>query len=139
LLQHFNYADNLKTEEEKTMTDTTVLNRIFQIQFDTKLDLADLIHFINHRMEVLEVFPELTAEEATLLTLDMGIEPMQMFDAQEMLTAIQDEIEPIDICQQLIQEKDMEAITLFTVEEMFFNIDDQQLIDEANDRGLSLG
>ena len=119
--------------------DTSILNRIFQIQFDTKLDLSSIIHFINNRMEVLDVFPELTAEEATLLTLDMGIEPMQMFKAEDLLDAIQDEIEPIDICQKLIESKDMEAITLFTVEEMFFNIDDQQLIDEANDRGLSLG
>lgn len=119
--------------------DTSILNRIFQIQFDTKLDLANIVHFINHRMEVLDVFPELTAEEATLLTLDMGIEPMQMFNAEDLLEAIQDEIEPIDICQKLIERKDMEAITLFTVEEMFFNIDDQQLIDEANARGLSLG
>lgn len=119
--------------------DTSILNRIFQIQFDTKLDLSSIIHFINNRMEVLDVFPELTAEEATLLTLDMGIEPMQMFKAEDLLEAIQDEIEPIDICQKLIESKDMEAITLFTVEEMFFNIDDQQLIDEANDRGLSLG
>ena len=119
--------------------DTSILNRIFQIQFDTKLDLSSIIHFINNRMEVLDVFPELTAEEATLLTLDMGIEPMQMFKVEDLLEAIQDEIEPIDICQKLIESKDMEAITLFTVEEMFFNIDDQQLIDEANDRGLSLG
>lgn len=119
--------------------DTSILNRIFQIQFDTELDLSSIIHFINNRMEVLDVFPELTAEEATLLTLDMGIEPMQMFKAEDLLEAIQDEIEPIDICQKLIESKDMEAITLFTVEEMFFNIDDQQLIDEANDRGLSLG
>ena len=119
--------------------DTSILNRIFQIHFDTKLDLANIIHFINHRMDVLDVFPELTSEEVTLLTLDMGIEPMQMFDAQEMLTAIQDELEPITICQQLIEEGDMDALALFTVEEMLFNIDDQQLIDEANDRGLSLG
>jgi hypothetical protein len=119
--------------------DTSILNRIFQIQFDTKLDLANIVHFINNRMEVLDVFPELTAEEATLLTLDMGLEPMQMFNAEDLLEAIQDEIEPIDICQKLIERKDMEAITLFTVEEMFFNIDDQQLIDEANDRQLSLG
>ena len=95
--------------------DTSILNRIFQIQFDTKLDLSSIIHFINNRMEVLDVFPELTAEEATLLTLDMGIEPMQMFKAEDLLEAIQDEIEPIDICQKLIESKDMEAITLFTV------------------------
>lgn len=119
--------------------DTSILNHLFQLEFDTKLDLANAIHFINNRMNVLDVFPELTAEEVTLLTLDMGLEPAQMFSAEEMLSAMQDELAPITICQQLIEENDMEAITLFTVEEMFFNIDDQQLIDEANDRGLSLG
>jgi len=89
-------------------------------------------------MNILDVFPELTSEEVTLLTLDMGLEPMQMFDAQEMLTAIQDELEPLTICQQLIEEGAIDALALFTVEEMLFNIDDQQLIDEAKDRGLSL-
>ena len=84
--------------------DTSILNKLFQLEFDTELDLADIIHFINNRMDVQDVFPELTAEEATLLILDMGIEPAQMFSA----------------------------------EEMFSNIDNQQLIDEANDRQLSL-
>jgi hypothetical protein len=118
--------------------DTSILNRIFQIQFDTKLDLSDITHFINNRMNVLDVFPELTSEEVTLLTLEMGLEPMQIFDAQEMLTAIQDDLEPITICQQLIEEGAIDTLALFTVEEMLFNIDDQQLIDEAKDRGLSL-
>lgn len=119
--------------------DSTIINKLFQLEFNTELDLADITHFINQRMNVLDVFPELTSEEVTLLTLEMGIEPMQMFDAQEMLTAIQDDLEPITICQQLIEEGAIDALALFTVEEMLFNIDDQQLIDEANDRGLSLG
>ena len=114
------------------MKDTTLNNSLFQAEFNTDLQLADVLKFIQSRLDIAETFTDLQQSELEIQLSEIieanEIGPTDLFDKDILLDSISGSCKDAkETVEKIIERYNIGVFDLFTETQVFDEITDEQI------------
>ena len=123
------------------MLDTSIENTLFQAEFNTPLQLSEVLDFMQHRLSLGDYAeglpPGVVESDLEDLVSAYDIKPGDLFDAQTLLDAVLGAQNPKEVVKEIIANKDFGPSDLFNLTEIADELTDEFILEQYEARGLS--